>query len=120
MVNKNVTCIKSGIAHNQSGNVIEATCLADIGWAILDHIQAIGEGVFCGVGNVVQAFLHPIDTVQGIARGVAQCAYYLGQAILEAIDLSILAVTDQSAAQKKLQTWKQNFIQLADTIDEQW
>jgi len=34
LVEKNVTGIKSGIAQNQSGKVIEAACLADIGWAI--------------------------------------------------------------------------------------
>jgi len=65
LVEKNVTCIKSGIAQNQSGNVVEATHFAEIGWTILDHIQALGEGVFQGAGNVAQAFLHPIDTVQG-------------------------------------------------------
>lgn len=42
LVEKNVICIKSGIAHNQSGSVVEATYLVDIGWAILDHIQALG------------------------------------------------------------------------------
>jgi len=120
LVKKNVTCIKNGIARNQSGGVVEATRLADISWAILDHIQAMGEGVFQGTGNVAQAFLHPIETVQGAARGIAQCTYYLGQATLEVIDLSILSITDQSAASKKLQTWKQNFTQLTDTINEQW
>jgi len=106
LVEKNVTCIKSGIAHNQSGRIVEAARLADIGWAILDHIQALGEGVFQGTGNVAQAFLYPIDTVQGTVKGIAQCTYYLGQATLEAIDLCILTVTDRSAACKKLQTWK--------------
>jgi len=37
-----------------------------------------------------------------------------------AIDLTILAVTDQTAAQKKLQIWKKNFTKLVDTIHEQW
>ncbi len=120
LVEKNVTCIKNGITHNQSGNIVEATHLADIGWAILDHIQALGEGIFCGASNVAQAFLHPIETVQGTTKGIAQCTYYLGQATLEAIDLSILAVTDQNAACKKIQTWKQNFTKLANTINEQW
>jgi len=120
LVKKNVTCIKNGIAQNQSGNVAKAAHLADIGWAILDHIQALGEGVFQGAENVALAFLHPIETVQGTAKGVAQCTYYLGQATLEAIDLSILAVTDQNAACKKLQTWKQNFTKLANTVNEQW
>jgi len=110
LVEKNVTCIKNGIAHNQSGSVVEAARFADIGWAILDHIQAIGEGVLQGAGNVAQAFLHPINTVQGTVRGITQCTYYLGQATLEAIDLCILGITNQSAAYTKLQTWKQNFI----------
>ncbi len=120
LVEKNVTCIKSGIKQNQSGKIIEAARLADIGWVILDHVQAIGEGALQGAGNVAQAFFHPIDTVQSTAKGIAQCAYYLGQATLEAIDLSILAATDQSAAYKKLQTWKNNFTKLANTINEQW
>ncbi len=58
--------------------------------------------------------------MQGIVRGIAQCTYYLGQAALEAIDLSILAVSDQSSAHKKLQIWKQKFTQLVDTMSEQW
>jgi len=120
LVKKNVICIKNGIAHNQSGNVAKAARLADIGWAILDHIQALGEGVFQGAENVAQAFFHPINTIKGTAKGIAQCAYYLGQATLETIDLSILAVTDQNAACKKLQVWKQNFTKLANTINEQW
>jgi len=62
---------RDGIAHNQSGNVAKAAHFVDIGWAILDHIQAIGEGVFQGAGNVAQAFLHPINTIQDTARGIA-------------------------------------------------
>ena len=120
LVEKNITCIKIGIAHNQSGKVIEAARFADIGWAILDHIQALGKGVCQGTSNIIETFFHPIETIQGAVRNIAQCTYYLGQATLEAIDLSILAVTDQNAARKKLQTWKQNFIELADTISEQW
>ena len=120
LVENNIVCIKSGIQHNQSGKIIEASYLADIGWAILDHIRALGEGACQGADNTIQAFLHPVDTVQNTARGIAQCTYYLGQAILEAIDLSILAVTDQSAARKKLQTWKQNFTQLVNTMSKQW
>jgi len=120
LVEKNIACIKNGIEQNQSGKIIEATRLADIGWAILGHIQALGKGAYQGVNNTIQAFLHPIDTVQGTARAIVQCTYYLGQATLEAIDLSILGVTDQNAARKKLQTWKQNFTQLVDTISKQW
>jgi len=120
LIEKNITCIKNGIELNQSGKLAEATRFADIGWAVLDHIQALGEGICQGAGNTVQAFLHPIDTIQGTARGIVQCTYYLGQATLEAIDLSILAVTDHNAARKKLQIWKQNFTQLVDTFSEQW
>jgi len=120
LVEKNITCIKNGMEQNQSGKVIEATRLADIGWAILGHIQALGKGICQGTGNTIQVFLHPIDTIQGTARGIAQCTYYLGQATLEAIDLSTLAITDQNAARKKLQSWKQNFTQLVDTMGEQW
>jgi len=120
LVEKNITCIKNGIEHNQSERIIEATRFADIGWAVLDHIQALGKGICQGTGNTIQAFLHPIDTIQGTARGIAQCTYYLGQATFEAIDLSILAVTDPNAAHKKLQAWKQNFTQLVDTMSEQW
>jgi len=120
LVEKNITCIKSGMEQNQSGKVIEATRFADIGWTILGHIQALGKGVCQGTDNTIQVFLHPIDTVQSITRGIAQCTYYLGQATLEAIDLSILAITDQNTAHKKLQAWKQNFTELVDTMSEQW
>jgi len=98
LVERNITCIKSSIEHNQSGKVIEATRLADIGWAVLGHIQALGEGICQGADNTIEAFIHPIDTIQGTARGISQCIYYLGQATLEVIDLSILSVTNQNAA----------------------
>jgi len=120
LVEKNIACIKSGIKQNQSEKIVEATRFADIGWAILDHIQALGKGACQGAGNTIQAFLHPIETAQDTVRGIAQCTYYLGQATLEAIDLSILAVTDQSAAHTKLETWKQNFTKLVDTMYKQW
>jgi len=120
LVEKNVTCIKKGIAHNQAGKIIEATRFADIGWAILDHIQALGEGVVQGAGNVVHAFVHPIDTVQGITQAIYTATDYLRQATLEVVDLCILRVTDQNAADKKLQAWKQNFTELMDTVHEQW
>jgi len=119
LVEKNVTCIKSGITHNQAGRVTQAAHFADIGWAILDHIQALGEGVVQGAGNVVHAFVHPIDTVQGITQAIAQLIYYTGQSTLEVVDLCILAATNQNAADKKLQAWKQNFTTLMDTIHKQ-
>jgi len=119
LVEKNIICIKNGIMHNQAGRVTQATHFADIGWAILGHIQALGEGVCQGVGNVAHAFSHPIETVQNSAQAIAQFTYYAGQATLEVIDLSILAVTDQNVADKKLQAWKQNFTELMDTIHKQ-
>ena len=104
LIEKNITCIKKGITYNQAGKIIEATRFADIAWAILDHIQALGKGVYQGVNNTLQTFLHPIDTIQGTAQAIYTITYSLGQATLEAIDLSILAVTDQNAAHKKLQS----------------
>ena len=54
LVAKNIICIKSGIEYNQSGKIIKATRLADIGWAIFEHIQALGEGVCQGAGIIQQ------------------------------------------------------------------
>ena len=120
LVEKNVTCIKRGIACNRIGKVKQAANFADIAWAILDHTQALGEGVVQGTGNVAHVFLHPIDTAQGITQAIYTAAYSLRQATLEAIDLCILGVTDQNAADKKLQAWKQNFTELMGTIHKQW
>ncbi len=120
LVEKNVACIKKGIACNQIGKVKQAANFADIAWAILDHTKALGEGVFQGTGNVAHVFLHPIDTAQGITQAIYTVTYSLSQATLEAIDLCILGVTDKNAADKKLQAWKQNFTELMDTIHEQW
>ena len=119
LVEKNVTCIKKGIEHNKEGKIIEAVNFADIAWRILDHIQALGEGVVQGTGNVAHIFLHPIDTAQGIGQAICTITSSLRQATLEVVDLCILHATDQNAADKKLQAWKQNFTKLMDTIHEQ-
>ena len=119
LVKRNVTCIQRGIACNQEGKVIQAAQFADIGWAILDHIQALGEGIGQGTGNIVHAFFHPISTVQGITQAICTITSSLRQATLEVVNLCILGVTDQNAADKKLQAWKQNFTTLMDTIQKQ-
>ncbi len=119
LVEKNVTCIKNGITRNQVGRVKQAAHFADIAWAILDHLQALGEGIAQGTGNVAHVFSHPIDTIKGTGQAIAQLIYYAGQATLEVVDLCILGVTNQNAADKKLQAWKQNFTTLMDTIHKQ-
>ncbi len=120
LVKKNVTCIKKGVAHNQEANIIEAAQFADIAWAILDHAQAVGEGMVEGTINVAYTFSHPIET----AKNIGQLAYTItclaGNATLEAIDICILGVTNQPAAQQRLQMWKQKFTELINTTYQQY
>jgi len=60
LIEKSVACIKEGTACNKSGEVVKASIFADVGWAILDHIQAIGEGMYQGTMKAMDVFLHPI------------------------------------------------------------
>ncbi|HEB41475.1 MAG TPA: hypothetical protein ENI08_00455, partial [Candidatus Dependentiae bacterium] len=82
LIERSVGCIKEGMACNESGDVVKASLFADIGWAILDHIQATGEGMYQGVVKMVDAFLHPIKLTQNGSNGVKQFAYSLGQVTL--------------------------------------
>ncbi len=112
LVKRNVTCIKKGVAYNQDGNVIEAAQLADIAWAVLDHSLAVGEGIVQGAKNVAYTFSHPVETAKSIGQLAYTITSLIGHATLEAIDICILGVTNQDAAQKKLKNWEQKFTEL--------
>ena len=88
--------------------------------AILDHIQAIGEGMYQGTVKTMDAFLHPIKITKNSSDGVKQFVHSLGQVTLEIIDFYMLAIKNPNAAQKKLQIWQQNFSALLNKINQEW
>jgi len=112
LVKKNVTCIKKGIEQNQKSNITEAAQFADIAWVVLDHALAVGEGIAQGAKNVVYTFFHPIETAKNIGQLAYTITNLIGHATLEAIDICILSVINQDAAQKKLKNWEQKFTEL--------
>jgi len=120
LIDKSVACIKEGMACNKSGEVVKASIFADVGWAILDHIQAIGEGMYQGTIKTMDVFLHPIKITKNRSDGVKSFIYSLGQVTLEIIDFYMLAIKNPNAAQKKLQIWQQNFSALLNKIDQEW
>lgn len=120
LIERSVGCIKEGMACNESGDVVKASLFADIGWAILDHIQATGEGMYQGVVKTVDAFLHPIKLTQQGSNGMKQFVYSLGQVTLDVIDFYMLAIKNPVTAQKKLQIWQQSFAALLNKINQEW
>jgi len=120
LIGRSVACIKEGMVCNKSGEVVKASMFADVGWAILDHIQAIGEGMYQGTMKAMNAFLHPIKITKNSSDGVKQFIYSLGQVTLEIIDFYMLAIKNPNAAQKKLQIWQQNFSALLNKINQEW
>ncbi|MGB8367277.1 MAG: hypothetical protein WCD44_02865 [Candidatus Babeliales bacterium] len=119
-VTRNVICIKKGIEQNQEGNIVEAMQFADIAWAILDHAQAVAEGIAQGTINVAYTFSHPVETAKNIGHAVSTIMSILHRSTLEVTDMCILSVTDKPAAQKKLKDWEQNFTQLINTAYKQY
>jgi hypothetical protein len=73
-----------GLEANQSHNIVAATRWADYGWAILDVVKGIGEGVILGacntVNSVMQTVSHPIQTAHQLIHGIGTIAYFLAQA----------------------------------------
>jgi len=120
LIKRSVACTKEGMAYNKSGEVVKASIFADVGWAILDHIQAIGEGMYQGTIKAMNAFLHPIKITRNKSEGAKQFIHSLGQVTLEIIDFYMLAIKSPNAAQKKLQIWQQNFSALLNKINEEW
>jgi len=120
LIEKSVACIKEGMTCNRSGAVVKASIFADVGWAILDHIQAIGEGVYQGTMKTMNVFLHPIKITKNSSGEVKQFIHSLGQVTLEIIDFYMLAIKNPNAAQKKLQIWQQNFSALLNKISQEW
>jgi len=120
LIKKSVACVKEGTAHNKSGEVVKASIFADIGWAILDHIQAIGEGIYKGTMKTINTFLHPIKIAKNDSGEIKQFVHSLGQATLEVIDFYMLSTKSPNVAQKKLQIWQENFSALLNTINQEW
>jgi hypothetical protein len=90
-----------GREYIRNGAIVQASRVADMCWAALDCIQAIGEGVHDGVVNTVDMVLHPIQTVTNITKGVGMLAYHVGHVMYELTELDVLMDTDYEAAQKK-------------------
>jgi len=120
LIEKSVACIKEGTECNKSGEVVKASMFADVGWAILDHIQAIGEGMYQGTMKAMDVFLHPIKITKNSNGGMKQFIHSLGQVTLEIIDFYMLAIKNPNTAQRKLQIWQQNFSALLNKINEEW
>ncbi len=120
LIGKSVACINEGMACNKLGEVVKASIFADVGWAILDHIQAIGEGMYQGTMKTMDVFLHPIKITKNGSDGAKQFIHSLGNVTLEIIDFYMLAIKNPNAAQKKLQIWQQNFSALLNKINQEW
>ncbi|MGB8367416.1 MAG: hypothetical protein WCD44_03595 [Candidatus Babeliales bacterium] len=120
LIERSVTCIKEGMKCNKIGNVTQATLFADIGWAILAHIHAMGEGVCLGAAKTVYAFLHPIKLANNNNNGMNQFVYSLGQMTLDVIDFYMLAIKNPVTAQKKLYVWRKSFVALLNKIQQDW
>jgi len=120
LIERSVGCIKKGIACNESGDVVKASLFADIGWAVLDHVHAIGEGMYQGAVKTVDAFLHPIQLTKKTSSGMKQFFYSLGHMTLDVIDFYMLAVKNPGTAQKKLYSWQQSFVALLNKISQEW
>ncbi len=120
LIKRSVRCVEEGLACNQEGKVVQASIFADIGWAILDHVRATGEGMYYGALKTINVFLHPIKLTQNSGEVKKQFLYSLGQMTLDIVDFYMLAIKNPATAQKKLHVWQQSFGALVRKIEQDW
>ena len=79
--------VYTGSCLNAAGYETRATSFADFCWTALDYGQAAIEGTVEGVQNVTEMIVHPIDTAKGMARGVVYMGAFLGDLIVDGVDI---------------------------------
>ncbi len=67
----------TGALCNQAGRIQEAWTVADIGWAIVDHIKAVGEGAWEGAAGAWNVVRHPITFTQNLTTNIGTACYEL-------------------------------------------
>lgn len=110
----------AGTSFNQIGHITKAMALADAGWAMLDCIQAAGEGFIEGIASVTHTASHPIETAQNLTRTITTCGYYLGIAFNE-INTIANALGDGKfdIAYNKYNIWSEHCKNIAQALNEQ-
>jgi len=100
----------AGITFNHAQEIKKAISLADSCWAILDCIQAIGEGIAQGVYTTIDEIIHPIRTAQNILDSIATCGYCIGTLTLEIGELGYIVFAEHpDNTYQKLHIWADNF-----------
>ncbi len=112
--------IEAGTAFNHIGEVTKAVKLAEVGWAILDCIQAAGEGIVEGLYSVGYTITHPVETIENFSSVVMNCGYYCGLALKE-IDVVADALIngDFEAAHNRYSLWSEHFKNIAQVFSDQ-
>jgi hypothetical protein len=110
----------AGVSFNHMGNIQKATTLADAGWAILDCIQAAGEGFIEGIASTTRTILHPIEAAQNLTHTITTCGYYLGIAFNE-INTVAHALGDGKfdIAYNKYNIWSEHCKNITQALTEQ-
>jgi len=110
----------AGITFNHIGEVAKATALANAGWAILDCIQAAGEGIVEGLASVGHSIMHPIETVQNFTYAAINCGYYCGIALKEIVCVTDAIICgDFNVAHNKYTLWGEYCKNIAHALSEQ-
>lgn len=112
--------VEVGTAFNHIGEATKAIKLADVGWAILDCIQAAGEGIAEGLYSVGYTITHPIETIENFTSAVMNCGYYCGLALKE-IDVVADALIngDFEVAHNRYTLWSEQFKNIAQVFSDQ-
>ena len=110
----------AGITLNQLGEVSKAIALANAGWAILDCIQAAGEGIIEGLSSMGHSIMHPVETIQNFTYAAINCGYYCGIALKE-MDCATDAIMrgDFHTAHKTYTVWSEQFKKIALALSAQ-
>lgn len=111
-----LNCAVNGMCAAQAGMVVEAYTLADICWAALDCIEAIGQGVLQGGYATGHTFRHPIQTVTNTAKSIGTLGCYIAKALCTLSDLSITAYQNPEKAATQWHTYCANAKKLYTTI----
>jgi hypothetical protein len=110
----------AGTSFNHIGEATKAMALADAGWAILDCIQAAGEGIIEGLSVVGSSVSHPVKTIQNFADAAVNCGYYLGIALKEINCVTEAIICgDFDIAQNRYNLWSEHCKNFAHMLSEQ-
>lgn len=110
----------AGVSFNHIGELHKAMTLADAGWAILDCIQAAGEGFIEGIASTTHTILHPIEAAQNLTQTITTCGYYLGIAFNEINTVAnALGNGNFDVAYNRYNVWSEHCKNVAQVLTEQ-